>query len=294
MQNPTVPSRQKARNKFAFQSEIVTRYLTPGPKEDVYAWCPGYVLELFVELREQARGMDFYPPQEDAEDIHISMFDRPTIEICELVDWTVGIFNRTVAKELRNRALSVQEILRGEPMREGWSSRDSLRVMFEGWGEDGDEWGTDYVSTEIFPFTGGEDPLATPGNLCAAFGLAILDHALLLRSAPEGDNVIETYGAAWHFALTARSLNRQHMGYQFDLKAHSARMSKAAAKRYSKDPKQVIKAQVKEHWQRWKEQPNSYVHTTTFARAMQDKWPDELTSEPVICKWVREWNSAVK
>jgi len=294
MQDPTVRSRRKTRDKFSFQSEILTRYLTPGPKKDVHDWCPDYILDLLSELREQARGMDFYPPREDDKGIHISMFDRTTIEICELVDWTVSIFNRTVAKELRSRALSVQEVLRGEPTREGWSSRDSLRLMFEGWGEGLDEWGTDYVSTEIFPFTAVEDPLATPGNLCAAFGLALLDHALLIGNSPEGDNVIETYGAAWHFALTARSLNRQDMGHQFDLKVHSARMSQAAARRYAKDPKQAIKAEVKECWERWKVQPDSYPTKAAFARAMLDKWPDDLTSETVICKWVRNWDSAVK
>jgi hypothetical protein len=162
--------------------------------------------------------------------------------------------------------------------------------MLEGWGEGDEEWGSDYVSLEIFPFTGTDDPIATPGNLCAAVGLAVLDYALLLRTTPRIEDVIEAYGAAWHFALVARSLNRQDMGHQFGIKLHSARMSRAAANRYSKDPKQVTKAQVKECWRRWREQPDSYPSTASFARDMLAKWPSELTSEAVISRWARTWD----
>lgn len=175
-------------------------------------------------------------------------------------------------------------------MRDGLSSLDTLRWLLEGWGEGDDEWGDEYVSLEIFPFTGAEDPFATPGNLCAAIGLAVLDYAMLLRDTSTADDVIDVFGTAWHFALVARSLNRQEMGYQFDIKSRSARMSKAAATRYSRDPKQAIKAQVKECWKRWQEKPTDYEGPTQFARAMVDKWPDDLKSEPVISRWVRGWN----
>lgn len=282
--------RRKSAQKYAFQSEVVLRYLSPGERRDLDTWCPNFVQPLLSELAEQVRGMDFYVPTESDGSVHISMFERNTDEICALVDWTCAIWNQTVAKELRSRKLTIQELVRDTVMRDGWSSRDSLRLMLEGWGEGDDEWGDDYVSPDIFPFAGADDSFATPGNLCASIGLAVLDHAMLLRSTSSTDDVIEVFGAAWHFALVARSLNRQDMGRQFDIKAHSARMSRAAANRYLNDPKQAIKAKVKECWSRWQEQPLSYPSAASFARDMLAKWPNELTSEAVIARWVRTWN----
>lgn len=275
--------------KFSFQSDVINMYLSPGERRELDVWCPRYVQPLLLELAEQVRGMDFYVPVGGDGSISIKMFDRATEEVCELVDWTCSIWNLRVAKEVRSRKLTVQELIRDCPMRDGWSSRKSLLHMLEGWGEGIEEWGDDYVSPAIFPFAGATDPFATPGNLCAAMGLAVLDYAMTLRSASSTDAVIEIYGAAWHFALVARSLNRQEMGHQFDAKFHSARMSRAAASRYSDDPKQAIKAQVKECWRRWQEEPSSYPSAAAFARGMLDKWPDDLTSEAVISRWVRDW-----
>jgi hypothetical protein len=284
-------SGRKSVQKFKFQSEIVLLYLAPGRREGLDDWCPHFVQPLLLELYEQVRGMDFNEPAAGNGSPHISMFDRSIEEVCELVDWTSGIWNQLVASEIRNRKLTAHELVRDTLMRDGWSSRDSLRWMLEGWGEGDEEWGGDYVSPDIFPFKLADDPVATPGNLCAAMGLAVLDYALLLRTTSSIDDVIDVFGAAWHFALVARSLNRQDMGHQFDIKSRSARMSRAAANRYSKDPKQAAKAQVKECWRRWREeQPDSYRRTTWFARDMLAKWPNELTSEAVVSRWVREWD----
>jgi len=287
----TTGGRRPAR-KFSFESEIVLMYLAPEPRQRLDDWCPHFIQPLLLELYEQVRGMDFYAPAASDGLPHISMFDRSTEEICELVDWTCSIWNRVVAKELRNRKLTPHELVRDTLMRDGWSSRDSLRWMLEGWSEGDEEWGDDYVSVDIFPFGGGDDPFATPGNLCAAVGLAVLDHALFLRATSSIEDVIDVFSAAWHFALVARSLNRQDMGHQFGIKSQSARMSRAAANRYSKDPKQAAKAQVKECWHRWRqEQPNSYPGPTSFARDMLAKWPNELTSETVVVRWVRKWDN---
>jgi hypothetical protein len=69
--------------------------------------------------------------------------------------------------------------------------------------------------------------------------------------------------------------------------------SNRARTRYEKDKdgKQAVKAEVKDWWLRWQSDPSMYPRTSVFARAMLDKYPDHLTSQPVIESWVRGWRS---
>jgi hypothetical protein len=69
----------------------------------------------------------------------------------------------------------------------------------------------------------------------------------------------------------------------------SKRASNRAAIRHAQDPKQAAKAVVKECWQAWQSRPESYRTTAAFARAMLDKFPDVLESQPVVERWVRTW-----
>jgi len=65
-----------------------------------------------------------------------------------------------------------------------------------------------------------------------------------------------------------------------------------AKAKLAKDPKQVAKREVKQWWFRWRENPDWYQGKSSFARAMLDKYPD-LTSQPVIEGWCREWEKEV-
>lgn len=69
------------------------------------------------------------------------------------------------------------------------------------------------------------------------------------------------------------------------------RQKERARARYvlDKDGKQAVKAEVEGWWVRWQADPTMYPTAAAFARAMLDKYPDHLTSQPVIEKWVREW-----
>ena len=67
-------------------------YLAPEPSQRLDDWCPHFIQPLLLELYEQVRGMDFYAPAASDGLPHISMFDRSTEEICELVDWTCSIW----------------------------------------------------------------------------------------------------------------------------------------------------------------------------------------------------------
>jgi hypothetical protein len=138
------------------------------------------------------------------------------------------------------------------------------------------------------------DPLATIGNLCAAFGLAVLDETLILWERGDLKNTLVYFGVAWEFASIARWLNHMQMGNFFNTEFHRRQMSKAAATRYSKDPKQAVKREVHSCWLAWGEAPKSYASVAAFSRDMISKWPDQLTSEAVISRWVRQWSRDAK
>jgi hypothetical protein len=165
--------------------------------------------------------------------------------------------------------------------------------MLEHWGEFEDCSFDEYIDIERYPSpANAEDPYATAGNLCAAFGLAVLDHTLSLHSNKEFETLLLTFSAAWEFASVARSLNREAMGRVFEQKAQSSRMSKAAANRYKRDPKQAVKQEVRSCWEAWQQSPASYPSVAAFSRDMLTKWPELLTSEAVIARWVRDWREA--
>lgn len=86
---------------------------------------------------------------------------------------------------------------------------------------------------------------------------------------------------------TLRSLSAAAKASQ--LKAFSEQQSARARRRHELDPKQVAKAQVKDWWRKWRLDRSLYPSAAEFARAMQDKYPDQLKSEAVIQQWVRQW-----
>lgn len=56
------------------------------------------------------------------------------------------------------------------------------------------------------------------------------------------------------------------------------------------DPKQKVKALVREFWNEWKKQPDRYKGKAAFARDMLDKF-ENLESQRVIERWCKEWGS---
>ncbi len=66
------------------------------------------------------------------------------------------------------------------------------------------------------------------------------------------------------------------------------RQRSASFARYSKDPKQRAKAEVKKLWEMWRCDPSRYPSKAAFARDMLDKF-DELKSSKKIEDWVRAW-----
>lgn len=70
----------------------------------------------------------------------------------------------------------------------------------------------------------------------------------------------------------------------------SARASARAQLRHAKDPKRQAKDFVRECWIAWQAAPQTYASASAFARAMLDKFPELLTSEVVVTRWVRQWD----
>ena len=70
----------------------------------------------------------------------------------------------------------------------------------------------------------------------------------------------------------------------------SASARKAAIAKHAKpSPKGLAKQAAFELFQSWQKSPRQYASTAAFARAVLDKYPDELCSQPVIEGWVRQW-----
>lgn len=71
--------------------------------------------------------------------------------------------------------------------------------------------------------------------------------------------------------------------------AESARQSKMAKKRHEGTPIQKAKKVVYACFLALHEDPGKYPGHTAFARAMLDKFPDDLTSEVVVSRWAAQW-----
>jgi len=69
----------------------------------------------------------------------------------------------------------------------------------------------------------------------------------------------------------------------------SSSAQRAVLKKISTDPKQAAKATVRECWIDWQKRPDIYKGKAAFAKAMLDKFPDVLESQPVIERWCRAW-----
>jgi hypothetical protein len=48
---------------------------------------------------------------------------------------------------------------------------------------------------------------------------------------------------------------------------------------------------VRECWVAWIEDPSQYASAAGFARAMLDKFPEDLCSQVVVERWVRQWRA---
>lgn len=274
---------------YQFQSDDLLSYLKHDPPGEAWRRIPMFTLRLASELSEQVRGMDFLEANGE-NDVSVRMFNRNLAEICLFVDWTEAIWNQELRKEYRSRYLSLDELVNDVQLRDGSSARESVLGLFESWHQVTDNPYVPYLSIAKYPSQEiADEPFATIGNVCAAFGLAILDRLLVSLACSDKESALADLSAAWNFASVARWSNHMDMAVHFNVAGYKEKMSRAARARHSKDPKQLVKRKVQELWQRWSKEPPSYPSIAAFARSMVDKWPDQLSSEIVVARWVRQW-----
>ena len=268
---------------FLFRNDALMDYLSNRQSQ-----LPTFARSIALELSEQVRGMDFKDPDPQGR-VSVHMFEHTFEEVCAFVDWAVSMWNQELRLEYRSRKLTAEELIANTLTREG-SPRDGLLMLFESWNEFRDQDDAPYLSLDSHPLSRfKEDPIATVGNVCAAFGLAILDRCLEERANMSTEEVLSEFGDAWQCASLARWLNHTEMGIHFNIAGESARMARAARARHSKDPKQKVKLEVRGLWEHWEKNPRTYRSSAAFARDMLDKWPEQLTSIPVVERWVRSW-----
>lgn len=270
---------------YKFKSDLVDSGGTELPD---YSW------HLARELLEQVRGYDFTQTAE-SDGVSVRMFEHSLEETQAFVDWAVTIWNTEFRSVHRSRRISTDEFLSNMELRDGGTPIESALVMFECWLEGNEKYTGPYLSTEIFPYMGpSKEPFATIGNLSAAVGLAVLDNLVMNVESMTKEQAMYSLSRAWEFASIARWSNHLEMGLYFEVEGAREAKRRAARARHVNDPKQAVKQEVRGLWQSWEDEPSRYPSIAAFARDMCDKWPESLTSEVVVSRWVREWRKEGK
>jgi hypothetical protein len=271
---------------YTFRNPAFVAYMTARGRAEL----PSYCERAAFVLSEEVRGYNFQETGSDGH-VHVAMFEHSFEEICSFVDWSAEIWNATMRQEVhRSRRLKTEELIANHRLRDGDLALESLLLLFEGWHEDSSLDDGPYVSKEKYPLASlRSEPFATVGNLCAAVGLAVLDNLTSRSSSAKMEDSLYELGLAWEFALLARWNNHMDMAMHFEAESSRQKMIRAARAKHSKDPKQQVKLQVRELWQQWEKTPGNYRSIAAFARDMCEKWPDHITSEVVVSRWVRDW-----
>lgn len=200
----------------------------------------------------------------------IELIDERMLEIQSIIDsGPTNIVDELTGDKITNLYLSDAD----------WQSKLKLFVSFL-------QATPQYVSLDLVNYFGGLFVLAVFYQLDdAVIATQLGDHELLADSM---------MGAAW-FLHQLDSADRTSTMAASELKRlDSRRASQRAQRRHEVDPKRKAKDFAKECWQAWRAEPERYPSATAFARSMVEKFPDELTSEIVVTRWVRQWDKEPK
>lgn len=149
-----------------------------------------------------------------------------------------------------------------------------------------------YLTSADAGLDGFEALQATLSNVAAAVGLLKLDRAISCwENKKYDDALIHLARSAQFLASAVKSEMADSLNF-FD-RAHRRNVAQERArKRHETSVAAIGKENVHEWWVRWQGEPAMYQSIAQFARAMLDKYPDHLTSEAVIARWVRGWSKA--
>jgi hypothetical protein len=136
------------------------------------------------------------------------------------------------------------------------------------------------------------DKVAGPGEPLAIAYIASAYCAQALKAQKGGSNAM-----AWTYAIDATYyaslLQMGTHGLEQAQEGVSSKARRAALLGHQASPAGNAKRIIRECWEAWNVCPGQYKSTAAFARAMLDKFPDELSSQPVIERWVRDWRRGV-
>jgi hypothetical protein len=227
----------------------------------------------------------------------VSLHPRTSDEILLLIEWATRIASnvmQSVAEE-QVEPLTIDD-LRVDLALDSESAMEATIGIFEMWRDfsppeqlaqalviPDSTLGPEFVSLE-----------AIAGNLIGALGYLQLDQALLHWKATDQYHALKHLAYSWECALIANTLNEIDVSAFFDKLRRSELARNSANLRHQNDPKTLSKAFVKECWEAWRQRPEQYKSTASFARAMLEKQPDTLKSEVVVARWVRDWSKAAE
>lgn len=226
--------------------------------------------------------------------------DRTTQVVEVLVDWAIQFVSRQIqlTQPTRNFEVSLDRFLLDDGQDRFGGTVQGVCTYFAGLLEITDEvrrtesWDSFLLLEGNFGADSAEKQAlgVTVGNLLAALGQVKFDRALTLWAQRNYAMSMANIGMAWHCANIATQLNERDLStHYFVHHLPSLQASKRSLLRYRTDPKQSAKRFVFECWKDWQVRPEQYASGAEFARAMQDKFPDTLKSQPVISGWLTQW-----
>ena len=186
--------------KFDFQSSAVRTELMQGSSRRSID-TPAFVADALHELGQQVRGMRFevnrYPGQRS-----VRFVDSSYTDVCAIVDWAGAIHSKICGE------LSTEALVLGNEAHNLQNSRSAFIGVLEYWHE------FDQVNEPVYlcpvryphPYLLAA-PNATLGNMCAAFGLAIVDRLLARQGILSMERQHGELGAAWQCAVLASRHN---------------------------------------------------------------------------------------
>lgn len=179
---------------FQFHSRHVQNYLeTKRPGVKKRSLPPGFVEDALVELGESIR------PLELQSDRSVRQGSRSYTETCELVDWAAAIWRKCF-----DSTLTVERLVLNHHTRQCATPRDDFFAIFDYWHEFDEPGAPIFLPGVRYPHPYLKNvPSATVGNLCAAFGMAILDRLLMRQRKLSVVDAMAELGAAWQCAAFA-------------------------------------------------------------------------------------------
>ncbi len=134
-----------------------------------------------------------------------------------------------------------------------------------------------------------EAEIRAPGSEHPIFSESLATIEKFINQLPEADIKQLLFEYACSYIISERN-DLRHIGELISLKIKERKAARnAALSRHRQSPKARVKNEVRNMWMNWRNKPSQYRSASAFARDMLDKFPDELSSQQTIQRWVTAW-----